>query len=59
MYSSDEMKLLGFSLFTDRELISPELLDKNNFFLVFFISGFDDINFGIKLSLSFLSYLAI
>ena len=53
LYSSEVMKLLEFSLFTERELISLELFDKNNFFFVFFISGFDDINFGIKLSLSF------
>ena len=63
LYSSDEIKLLGFSLFTDNELISPELFDKNNFFFVFFTSGFDYINLGIKLSLlsflSSLSYFAI
>ena len=48
LYSSEEIKLFGFSLFNDNELISPELLLLQNFTLVFdLISFFDEEYFGI------------
>ena len=47
LYSSEDIKLLGFSLFNDNEFISPEWLLQNNFFVFDFISLFEDVNFGI------------
>ncbi len=47
MYSSDEIKLFGFSLFNDNELISPEWLLQKNFLVFDLISVFDELNLGI------------
>ena len=41
------MKLFGFSLFKDNELISPEWLLQNNFLVFDFTSVLEALNLGI------------
>ena len=48
------MKLFGFSLFNDNELISPEWLLQNNFLVFDLISSLTPVTFGIETPLPFL-----
>jgi len=52
LYSSEDIKLFGFSLFKDNEFISPEWLLQNNFLVFDFISDLDEEYFGIILFVS-------